>query len=289
MEELEKLQKIGAKEIAAHTHMAVVKVQKILEKDFGALKDKATTMGLIKILQREYKVNLQEWVKEYEQFFSESPQEATEEQKVAVDFKVMHENVSSGTSKKSIGLLVLLVILLVGIGAYVYFYLDLQTAQSPQVVEEEVTIKDVQSAQDDNATQDNNASLTSLTSTLDSSASTPLNTTDSNATSLESDSSNPQNQTPTKAEIRPMSNVWVGIIYLDNKHRVSMMLNTPLEIDTSREQTILTGHGMLELDFNGEKSSHRSAERMRFYVNKEGQVQIINQAEYSRYNGGLGW
>ena len=287
MEELEKLQKIGAKEIAAHTHMAVVKVQKILEKDFGALKDKATTMGLIKILQREYKVNLQEWVKEYEQFFSESPQEATEEQKVAVDFKVMHEETPSNNSKKNTGLLVLLtIVLLGGIGAYVYFYLDLdlQTFETSKA-----TTQNTQTIQENTTIQDNNTSLTPLATTLDSSASTPLNTADSNATSLESDSSNPQEQTPTKAEIRPMSNVWVGIIYLDNKQRVSMMLNTPLEIDTSREQTILTGHGMLELDFNGEKSSHRSAERMRFYVNKEGQVQIINQAEYSRYNGGLGW
>ena len=287
MEELEKLQKIGAKEIAAHTHMAVVKVQKILEKDFGALKDKATTMGLIKILQREYKVNLQEWVKEYEQFFSESPQEATEEQKVAVDFKVMHEETPSNNSKKNTGLLVLLtIVLLGGIGVYVYFYLDLdlQTFETSKA-----TNQNTQTIQENTTIQDNNTSLTPLATTLDSSASTPLNTADSNATNLESDSSNPQEQTPTKAEIRPMSNVWVGIIYLDNKQRVSMMLNTPLEIDTSREQTILTGHGMLELDFNGEKSSHRSAERMRFYVNKEGQVQIINQAEYNRYNGGLGW
>ena len=94
---------------------------------------------------------------------------------------------------------------------------------------------------------------------------------------------------PKKTEIRPKSTIWVGIIYLDTKKRVSMMLNAPLEIDTSREQTILTGHGMLELDFNGKTSSYHSAKRMRFYVNKEGQIKIINQAEYNRYNGDLKW
>ncbi len=68
MEDIEKLKKIGAKEISKHTHMALNKIQFILDSNFEELHDRTTTIGLIKILEREYNVDLQKWQEEYNEF-----------------------------------------------------------------------------------------------------------------------------------------------------------------------------------------------------------------------------
>ncbi len=81
----------------------------------------------------------------------------------------------------------------------------------------------------------------------------------------------------------------MGIIYLDTKQKTSLITDKSLEIDITRPQTIITGHGMLEIDNNQEILQYHLADKMRFYVDDEGNFSEINNAQYKQYNGGIGW
>ena len=119
MEEIEKLKVIGAKEISKKTHMALNKIEAILEMAYGNLEDKATTIGLIQILEREYHLDLHQWCQEYEKFWEEHKSNS-EKMEANINFKISHETMQENDNKKSI-IIVAIVIVLVALGIYLYF------------------------------------------------------------------------------------------------------------------------------------------------------------------------
>lgn len=282
MEELDKLKQIGAREIAKNTHMALGKIEDILNLNFENLKDKATTIGLIKILEREYNVQLQKWVEDYKGFW-ENEIHQEEELTKAINIKIAHEAVAPNNPIKS-WFIIALILLIIGIGIYIY---------SNFIFSQEVNIE--------NALLDNNGENIALvdSSILDESntqseiAQSPLEANDEDLpTSVFLDEEMHANEeTPSfkKVEIKPLSSVWVGIIYLDTKQKTSLITDKSLEIDITRPQTIITGHGMLEIDNNQEILQYHLADKMRFYVDDEGNFSEINNAQYKQYNGGIGW
>ncbi|MDA3966770.1 MULTISPECIES: hypothetical protein [Helicobacter] len=288
MEELESLKKIGAKEISKHTHMALNKISSILECDYAELKDRATTIGLIKILEREYEVNLEKWLSEYDEYWNSHEKDEEELEKL-INFKVTHE---ATQQKDSTGFVVIATILavIIGVGFYVYFnFSNVATNLDNQIQELEVkTIAPKESnktgALDSNVSLEVERQITDInstipvTTTLDSSASTPIN-----------EEPKTEEKAENKLTLKPLENVWVGIIYLDTKEKTSLVTNEPLEIDTKREQTIITGHGMIEIATKNKTLGSKMADRMRFYVDSTGEIKEITSAEYNKYNGGIGW
>lgn len=67
-EAIEILKKIGVKEINKTTKISVNKIEDILEKRFSNIQ-RVRVVGFLKILEREYKVDLSEWLKEYDESF----------------------------------------------------------------------------------------------------------------------------------------------------------------------------------------------------------------------------
>lgn len=67
-EAIEILKKIGVKEINKTTKISVNKIEDILEKRFSNIQ-RVRVVGFLKILEREYKVDLSEWLKEYDASF----------------------------------------------------------------------------------------------------------------------------------------------------------------------------------------------------------------------------
>lgn len=67
-EAIEILKKIGVKEINKTTKISVNKIEDILEKRFSNIQ-RVRVVGFLKILEREYKVDLNEWLKEYDESF----------------------------------------------------------------------------------------------------------------------------------------------------------------------------------------------------------------------------
>lgn len=67
-EAIEILKKIGVKEINKTTKISINKIEDILEKRFSNIQ-RVRVVGFLKILEREYKVDLSGWLKEYDESF----------------------------------------------------------------------------------------------------------------------------------------------------------------------------------------------------------------------------
>ena len=155
-------------------------------------------------------------------------------------------------------------------------------------LQEEGIIKEEAKSIETNATlemQENNATQEILEPNvnLDSSASTPINELPAPQAIQE------EIKIQKEVEIVPFSQMWVGIIYLDTKEKTSFLINEPLKVDLKRPQTIITGHGMLEIQNNDNTEKYNLAGRMRFFVDEDGNFSSISIEQYNRYNGGLGW
>lgn len=311
MEDIERLKKIGAREISKHTHMALNKIQNILDFNFEALQEYTTTIGLIKILEREYNVNLQKWQEEYSEFYNTHQEPKTENLESIINFKVTHEAIKQNSSTKYTILSAVLIIFL-GIGFYSYTKLSNQAtpiedklsqnnktqtnSQSHLEIENNST-KDLGGTENNATTFEANINLANaqalpINNSLDSSASAPINELPQTTQNQIQDSTQttPTNTTPTqKFEIIPRSNVWVGIVYLDTRKKTSLLTTNALEIDLTRPQTIVTGHGMIDLSKNGEVTNFNKAEKVFFMVDESGNFSEITPAEYNQRTRDLGW
>ncbi|MDE7175593.1 MAG: hypothetical protein K2N75_06080 [Helicobacter sp.] len=312
MEDIEKLKKIGAREISKHTHMALNKIQFILDSNFEALQDHTTTIGLIKILEREYNVNLQKWQEEYNEFWNNRPDQKLESLETVINFKVTHEVIKQNNSQKYL-ILSAIIILFLGVGFYAWTNFSDNSAKEiikePTPIESQHTNPDTELENmqntENNATENVEAPTTSAkdeslptNTSLDASASAPLNEIPQVAnTENAQDSIQSTPNTPTQAvtasthklEIVPRSNVWVGIVYLDTRKKTSLLTSNSIEIDLTRPQTIITGHGMLDLNNNGELTNYNKAEKMLFLVDEAGNFSEITLAQYNQHTRGLGW
>ncbi|MCI5968224.1 hypothetical protein [Helicobacter sp.] len=312
MEDFEKLQNIGAKEISKNTHIALNKVQYILERNYKELRDSATTHGLLQILEREYRINLKEWEEEYRAFW-ESYDSSNDEVGPMVNFKVTHETIATNDSKRGVILGVLLVLLLgVGFFAFMNFYGSSVVSDENTEAQNEVSLEKLESKMemDKDSTEENNAtSDLEATNPLDASAAVPMKPQESkDAQQAESKNTDAkvlmdvqnsevglqgalvqESAERKKVSIVPARNVWVGIVYLDSKKKTSFIAEDIFEVNLERPQTIVTGHGMLEIDAKGEKSAFNSANRMFFIVDEEGNFLQATQRQYETETRGLGW
>ncbi|TLD83880.1 hypothetical protein LS70_003470 [Helicobacter sp. MIT 11-5569] len=296
MEDFEKLRNIGAREISKHTHIALNKIQYILDRNYKELKDNATTHGLLQILEREYHISLKQWEDEYKEFWKSYDSE-DEEIGPLVNFKVTHEVIKPNSKTGMILSVFLVVFLSVGFFTYRNFTMveDSEEVAESQKTESQVQEEKLKDSENETLNEDdlsnlgkeNNATnvtaVLETTNSLDASASTPINVLpkDSNEETL--------NVEVKKVSIVPLSNVWVGIVYLDSRKRASFMTENAFDVDLGRPQTIVTGHGMLEVDVSGEKSAFNSANKMFFVVDKEGNFTQVTQGQYDVATRGLGW
>ncbi|RAX53600.1 hypothetical protein [Helicobacter sp. 11-8110] len=306
MEEIEKLKQIGAKEIANKTHIALNKIEKILKMDFEGLRDRVTTIGLIHILEREYQIDLQKWCEEYENFLKENKEEK-EKTEANINFKIMHEATQQNDFNNGL-IITAVVVILLAIGAYFYFYFNFNfmnnsvesveqnSTQELDMKESRNEVMDKRIIQENTEVENNATQNLEIAPNLnlDSSASTPLEDTlktNSNQEILTEE--NPLEevapQVEAKVEIHPLSNVWMGIIYLDTKQRETMIVDKTFKVDLKRPQTIITGHGMLEVKNKDKMDNYNLARRMYFMVNDKGEFVEINSAQYRQYSGGLEW
>lgn len=300
MEDIEKLKNIGAREISNHTHIALNKIQNILECNYKDLKDSATTNGLLRILEREYQVDLKQWQEEYALFW-ENYENKADEVCPLVNFKVTHENITQNASKKGAMMGAMIVVLLgVGFFAYMNFYGNTMIANSSTASNPEE--KNLESQDTPKVAEQNNKSLSETPESKDLQAQAEPTLAQNEETLVQEQNAKEQNLqsaedvTPKDEVMRsenivivPNGAVWVGIVYLDNGRKNSFITAESFEIDLKRPQTIITGHGMLEMNIKGEKSTLNSANKMFFAVNEKGEFSQITQGQYNARTKGLGW
>lgn len=136
MNDLEYLKSFTINEIANKTHLDKFTVKAIIEKDYEKLLNVNIKMN-IKILEREYNVNFEEWLKEFNAYKENNFKENDESFRVKP--KVMGYN-SNNEGDGGFGIFgfIIIVLIIVGAGAYYYYNQNDDASEITNVIKTEV-------------------------------------------------------------------------------------------------------------------------------------------------------
>ena len=271
MSDIKILKEMGLKEVSRKTYIEVKYLQKMVDKDFESL-NRANTLGFIRILKREYNLDFDDWIREFEEYLNENNNESVE--RLFADVK------PSFWQNKLYLFLIAVFVILIGGFLYSYFYnksnnsllpISDNTSMLHEVAENIETLSDVQ-----NSTTDNFVSSDEEVITNDINSDTHTEDIPKTINGI--------------AVLKPDKKIWIGIIDLADYKRQNYLQSTPLDIDLTKEQLILTGHGLFSLqnNINNETLTFNSAETKYLYV-KDGIIKEINKEEFKSLNRGKDW
>lgn len=268
-ENLEKLRKIGVKEIAKQTRISTSRIQDILDKQFEHTQ-RVHLVGFLQILEREYKLDLSGVLKAYDDQHNTTTIEEPTEKSVQVQdlsldtqkqrYDAIDERKKQANSKQKFYLT------LVSVAIVIFAYLIYQniaskykSQPSPQEITQE---SDVQSneqgltqATDDTtleSTQENTSSdepQSSQDEGTSDSTQTPQSTQEPDSSHLESTQA-PSNAMVLNADM----DLWFDIVDLDtNRRKYQGVTSDTYSIKTDNHRWLLAfGHSNFTLTMNGE-------------------------------------
>lgn len=317
-EALRKLQEIGLEEVARVTHISYTRLDSIIHKRFGEL-DRTSTQGFIRILEREYGVDLSVWMAEYREFYDELHSDDPDEDKVFVAAK-------EERGGKSFVFWLLLLILAGGGGWYLFQNKDqvLQWVGLNQSDSAEQK-NDVQSRSSMKQTSSSIQGMTFETSKVSTSESQKSSTgamgasenlqsgtkeTEQNETEtivgtqaavLDSNTSVAPAETvasekvevlpePSVKEVRiePRTRMWVGIIHLDTRTKEDFTAEEAINIPLEGPLLLVTGHGDATLTVDDNSTYLNRQNPVRFHYDGE-RFRMVSVARFLELNQGNIW
>ena len=288
-------------EIHKKTYISPRVLQYLLDENFKKIGSKAKALGFVKIIERELGMDLAELREKIDQFYGER-----------LDYDSAFVVQENGTGRSNIFLKIFVALLLLGVAGYIYFdkLAPKQTPKSERItLEENESNASAQSEEtlapmEPNATQAVKVDTNETVSTTDTNLSAALETNESEANlsseTIETNETTEMNETAPKDEepilesvnpaitIIPERKLWVGIIYLDNYKHHNIVTRKPIELNTSRDQLIVTGHSNFRLDIDGKEQNLTGAKKRR-YIYRAGELEEIDLATFKRYNKGKAW
>ncbi|WP_297998117.1 hypothetical protein [uncultured Campylobacter sp.] len=309
--DLDKLKSMDLIEIARTTRIDAQNLEYIINKDFEKLAN-FNVKGYIKILEREFGLDLSDWLSEFES----AKASFTPVKKAKVE-QVYGQRVSP--NKSGSGWLLWLLAMVLIIGAIFYFglyksfgeflgsllweqnkttYSDAPIVNNTQkklenigidVVSHNATDEKFALKSDANAAavaDENLSSLNALDRSIRierASAKTEENSTDENATQSV--------PAPSKdIVLNPRGKMWIGIIDLKSGKKREMVINSPYVVASQGDEELLisTGHGMFELGKADGNVTFSERNTQKFHV-KDGNITKISADEFLRLNKGKKW
>lgn len=323
MNNISMLKEIGLKEVARKTHIELKYLEAIVEKDFESL-CKKNVKGYIKILSREYDVDFENWMKEFEEYsLAHNCDEATSQTPfVSPKIPAYRQKDKSHSSLYSVIILFIVVFLAWFFDAAKYITMlpnllnddnRSVTYSDSKVVEEveknimgqnstnplESNMENNQTSLDVNITTTDANTLFSINQISDKNSS--LIVVDENITkkdtnaSLKTDTNTSFSSSngvlgyiSKKVTIRPKTPIWIGIIDLQSGSKKTFTTSKDYEVDMNKSQLILTGHGNFTIDIDGENKPSGTQNAARYIV-KDGEFKAISADEFINLNKGKAW
>ena len=309
--DLDKLKSMDLIEIARTTRIDAQNLEYIINKDFEKLAN-FNVKGYIKILEREFGLDLSDWLSEFEvakEGFAPVKKAKVEQ----VYTRKMSPERSGGGWLLWLLITVLLIAAVFYFGLYKSFndflgsllgeqnkttYSDAPIVNNTQkklenigidVVSRNATEDKFAIKQDLNTTPAMDENLSSLNA-LDrsirierTSIKTEENSTDENATQSEPE--------PSKdLVLSPRGKMWIGIIDLKSGKKREAVINSPYIVASQGDEELLiaTGHGMFEVGKADGNVSFNEKNTQKLRV-KDGNVTKISNDEFLRLNKGKKW
>ncbi|GAA7476042.1 hypothetical protein MMM102_05820 [Helicobacter pylori] len=276
---LQILKEVGVAEICKATKIASKNIHSILEKRYESL-SRVHARGFIQILEREYKIDLSAWVKEFDKVCvfkegvgEEKNQETSHEEtakkplKVELDYSINQANtsLSKKSSKWKPFVIVLGVIVIILVVVIIQNSSSLKEERGQESAIKSGTKNTFNEA---NPTEENK----------------PEPTPKLGEKLKEQDRQEKEaiKENPNTIYIIPKRDIWVEVIDLDEKKNSFQKVfkkNYPLE--TKNHRLLLRfGHGHLSLKNNHQEQDYNDSKTRRFLYEPNKGLTLINEAQY---------
>ncbi|WQZ27932.1 sialidase [Helicobacter pylori] len=277
---LQILKEVGVAEICKATKIASKNIHSILEKRYESL-SRVHARGFIQILEREYKIDLSAWMKEFDKVCvfkegvsEEKNQETDPEEtakkplKVELDYSINQANTS--LSKKSSKWKPF--VLVIGVIVIVLAVVIIQNSSSlKEEKERESAIKSgtkKSSFNDANLAEENKPE--------------PTPKLEEKPKEQDKQEKEAIKEDPNTIYIIPKRDIWVEVIDLDEKkNSFQKVFKKSYSLETKNHRLLLRfGHGHLSLKNNHQEQNYNDSKTRRFLYEPAKGLTLINEAQY---------
>jgi hypothetical protein len=264
----QELTKIQISDIVEKTHIRADIVRAIIQKDFGQI-HAVKARGFISILEREYNLDLDEWIHEYMDF-KRDESSASADQGYFVVANQSDDEQKSQAKSWGVSILAIAIVVIVGYGLT-----TLSTSMAPAADSNTdipmFEMNQTMELNESNATNDNNESKIIAGEN---------NGTENNASSLIdqniSSSSSVQDGTVT-----PGKKIWIGLRNVSDKSFKSINGLEPFVLNGQKEYLLQAGHGEFTIQFNGKVYKPQTMHFTRVYI-CNGVVKEVSASEFDQ-------
>lgn len=293
------LEKIGLQEVCRKTHIEVKQLEYMINNQFDKL-NKINTLGFVKILSREYKLDLTDWLEGFYDYWADhKAEEESKKNKIFI-------RANSDRSYKKLAWFFLLMMFIAGLFAVVSIFkidIDLESLlektkfetqiagyQSAPVVQEAAKSLGVKVEERVIETNGTNTTVEAVIVNIDDNATQRIESNESNSSFNKVEEKNATISTisKNKAMILPKRKIWVGSISLDNFSRQITSDDKNLTIDLTKKQLIKTGNGYFILSYDGTDEDFTEQGSTRFLV-ENGTIKKISEESFVALNKGKNW
>ncbi len=277
---LQILKEVGVTEICKATKIASKNIHSILEKRYESL-SRVYARGFIQILEREYKIDLSAWMKEFDKVCvfkegvsEEKNQETDPEEtakkplKVELDYSINQANTS--LSKKSSKWKPF--VLVIGVVVIVLAVVIIQNSSSlKEEKERESAIKSgtkKSSFDDANLAEENKLE--------------PTPKLEEKPKEQDKQEKEAIKEYPNTIYIIPKRDIWVEVIDLDEKkNSFQKVFKKSYSLETKNHRLLLRfGHGHISLKNNHQEQNYNDSKTRRFLYEPAKGLTLINEAQY---------
>ncbi|GAA7415456.1 hypothetical protein MM0351_10560 [Helicobacter pylori] len=277
---LQILKEVGVAEICKATKIASKNIHSILEKRYESL-SRVHARGFIQILEREYKIDLSAWVKEFdkacafkegvseEQNQETDPEEKTKNPlKVEIDYSINQANTS--LSKKSSKWKSFVVVL--GVVVIILAVVIIQNSSS--LKEERGQESAIKSGTKKNSFNKVNPTEENKPEPTPKLEEKPKEQDKQEKEAIKED--------PNTIYIIPKRDIWVEVIDLDEKkNSFQKVFKKNYSLETKNHRLLLRfGHGHLSLKNNHQEQDYNDSKTRRFLYEPNKGLTLINEAQY---------
>lgn len=297
--DIKMLEKIGLQEVCRKTHIEVKQLEYMINNQFDKL-NKINTLGFVKILSREYKLDLTDWLEGFYDYWADhKAEEESKKNKIFI-------RANSDRSYKKLAWFFLLMMFIAGLFAVVSIFkidIDLESLlektkfetqiagyQSAPVVQEAAKSLGVKVEERVIETNGTNTTVEAVIVNIDDNATQRIESNESNISFNKVEEKNTTISTisKNKAMILPKRKIWVGSISLDNFSRQITSDDKNLTIDLTKKQLIKTGNGYFILSYDGTDEDFTEQGSTRFLV-ENGTIKKISEESFIALNKGKNW
>ncbi|RVZ14452.1 sialidase [Helicobacter pylori] len=277
---LQILREVGVAEICKATKIASKNIHSILEKRYESL-SRVHARGFIQILEREYKIDLSTWMKEFdkactfkegvgeEQNQETDPEEKTKNPlKVEIDYSINQANTS--LSKKSSKWKPFVVVL--GVVVIILAVVIIQNNSS--LKEERGQESAIKSGTKKNSFNKVNPTEENKPEPTPKLEEKPKEQDKQEKEAIKED--------PNTIYIIPKKDIWVEVIDLDEKkNSFQKVFKKNYSLETKNHRLLLRfGHGHLNLKNNHQEQEYNDGKTKRFLYEPNKGLTLINEAQY---------